>query len=50
MNASFSEEGDPLSKSLLWLYVPNYDLGGRMSNIDYIPARGSNSSANAVWT
>ena len=29
--------------------MPNFELGGRMTNITYVPARGSNSSDTAVW-
>jgi hypothetical protein len=38
VNSSYSNEGDPLSKQLLWLYVPNFENGGRMGSITYIPA------------
>jgi len=44
-----NEEEEP-SRSLLWLYIPDFNKQGRMSTIEYIPEPGSNNRTNAVWT
>lgn len=48
LSSTPSEDQAP-SRSLLWIYVPDFNKQGRMSTIEYIPAPGYNNRTNAVW-
>lgn len=49
VNSSTSDENTAISKSLLWIYLPDFSNYGRMGNIEYIPLAKSNSSIDAYW-
>jgi hypothetical protein len=49
LKSSIANENDEPSRSLLWLYIPDYNKRGRMSTIEYIPAPGFSNRTNAVW-
>jgi hypothetical protein len=49
LESSRSDEQQETSRTLLWLYIPDFNKQGRMSTIEFIPSRGSNNRTNAVW-
>ena len=47
--SSRSSESEEPSRTLLWLYIPDFNKGGRMGSIEYIPAPGMANRTNAYW-
>ena len=49
LKSSRSNEVDEPSRTLLWLYIPDYNKKGRMGDIEYIPKSGTSNRTNAIW-
>lgn len=49
LKSSRSNEVDEPSRTLLWLYIPDYSKKGRMGDIEYIPKSGMSNRTNAIW-